>query len=308
MRSPLLPLFVVTLLLGSGCATLSEEVRLNLETLEMRVAELESANRHLTVRNDALNDKLALVEDQLHSLVLSQRQRSRLDQLEVVALAPEHSEPYPTTYDDDPFAAYPEPTAEAYEDIVISDDKYEKYFGQGPGSGDTTVGTKKYVPKPNVVSKSERIPVVPLPRKKSSSSTGSANSDSPTVLYEEGLAFYRTGNFKPAIEKFRAFLDAKPPVDYIDNALYWLGECHFGLGQFSEAAAFFHQIVQEHPNANKVPDALLKVGLTYVKLKKPDSAREVLFYLIEAFPETEAARVGRNRLEKIAAAKAPQSP
>lgn len=283
------------MLLATSCASSFEAIQLNQDALTLRIQELENANRRLTVRNDALEDKLSLVEDQLHSFVLSQRQRTRLDDLEVVRLVPERDayEPY-NAYDDPMPSAYEEPEG-PYEDIVIGDDKLRKYFGD-----ERDAPTRKHVPKPNVVNNGDRLPVVAMPRKKTLPSTPKQPATaSATSLYEEGLAFYRKGMFKPAIEKFDAFLGANPPADYVDNALYWLGECHYGLGQYSEAASYFHRIVKEHPDANKVPDALLKVGLTYLRLGKNDSAREVLYYLIEAFPETEAARVARNRLDKV---------
>ena len=96
---------------------------------------------------------------------------------------------------------------------------------------------------------------------------------------------------------FKSFLKGNPPQDYIDNALYWMGDSYYGLGEFGEAATYFHRIVKEFPNDNKVPDALLKVGLTYQRLDKPDSAQDVLYYLIEAFPKSDASRVARKRLK-----------
>jgi TolA-binding protein len=64
---------------------------------------------------------------------------------------------------------------------------------------------------------------------------------------------------------------------------------------YHEAATQFHRIIQEYPTTNKVPDALLKVTLTYIKLGKTESAQEMFRYLLQAYPKSEAARVGREK-------------
>ena len=122
---------------------------------------------------------------------------------------------------------------------------------------------------------------------------------SPMLFYQEGIDLYRQGNYDEAQAKFEKFLAAHPDESYIDNALYWIGECYYGKGLYHEAAGYFHKIVQEYPNANKVPDALLKVSLTYQRLGKTDSARDMLRYLMNAYPGTEAARIGKEKYEAM---------
>ena len=122
---------------------------------------------------------------------------------------------------------------------------------------------------------------------------------SPMIFYQEGIDLYRQGNFESARIKFEKFLATNPSASYMDNVLYWIGECFYGQGLYHEAATYFHRVIQEYPNENKVPDALLKVALTYQKLGKLDSAREMLRYLMEAFPGTEAARVGKEKYQTL---------
>ena len=95
------------------------------------------------------------------------------------------------------------------------------------------------------------------------------------------------------------FLASNPEADYMDNALFWIGECHYGLGDYSESIRFFQRVVSEYPDGNKVPDSLLKVALTYERLNDIANAREVLVVLVETYPTTEAARRATERLREL---------
>ena len=177
-----------------------------------------------------------------------------------------------------------------YQEIVISEEKKRSYFGNTRSRSSSSVSQ----PYENVVT-NDRLPSSGSPSLEEKTPSGS--SVSPMPFYQEGIDLYRQGNFVEARARFEKFLAAKPEESYIDNALYWIGECFYGEGLYHEAANYFHRIVQEYPKANKVPDALLKVSLTYQKLGKMDSAREMLRYLMEAFPGTEAARIGKEKYE-----------
>ena len=280
----------------SGCGANSAVLQQTGE-LDLRVSELEQANRQLQLRLDAYEASITLIEDQVTALevrgvpVQAQVQGSAesprggrvvVPELPVYTAQPANYEP-----------AY----VEEEQELVVTDEKLAKYFGKtqrqasAPAKAKSSSGGKR-VPYEKVV-QGDKLSVNPM---KADGSGVQGGADS-VEAYKEGLRHYRQQDFAGAIEVFEQFLAGNPPPDYVDNALYWLGECHYGLAQYAEAAVYFHKIVEEHPNANKVPDALLKVGLTYQRLNKSDSAIEVMVYLIEAYPDTEAAKVARQRLD-----------
>src|SRR5690606_10263556 len=95
-------------------------------------------------------------------------------------------------------------------------------------------------------------------------------------LYQDSLAKYRAGNYAEAMAGFQSFLDAGPRTDYIDNALYWIGECHYGLGDYSRAVSYFQHILDEIPNGSKAADAMLKMSLAYDRMGQGENAVELL--------------------------------
>ncbi|MFB6371993.1 MAG: tetratricopeptide repeat protein, partial [Bradymonadaceae bacterium] len=98
---------------------------------------------------------------------------------------------------------------------------------------------------------------------------------------------------------FESFLDGSPRKDYRDNGLYWIGECHFGMGDYKTAIEYFQRLLDEQPEGNKVPDAMLKMALAYRELGMSDQARGLLEKLTRRYPSTNAGRLGKKKLSDL---------
>ena len=295
-------LWLSVALLMMGCATQQKSALTERDKilLEGRMDDLEAAEIRQKTKIASLEKRVAQLEDMVSML----SRRTSMEAREVVKIEPESPQ---VSAQFDYRGAAPE-NDDVYEDIVISEEKKRAYFGRqaAPSYGSygsttpTSVagGTNRTLkPYDNVTDEK-----LPSPGDIQNGSPSNIAPASPMTLYQEGIDLYRQGNFADARAKFETFLATKPDESYVDNALYWIGECFYGEGLYHEAAGYFHRIVQEYPKANKVPDALLKVSLTYQKLGKIDSAREMLRYLMEAFPGTEAARTGKEKYEAMSSA------
>lgn len=197
--------------------------------------------------------------------------------------------------------------AEDEGEIVISDSDFREFAGtqRAPARAPkvATAGSKSSgrAPQPSVTSEkltpsgaATKKPVVvsdkPTPSKVS------APKSSGLRLYKDSLASYRAGEYGAALAGFEKFLDSKPKDDYVDNALYWIGECHYGLGEFDASVRTFERVIREQPDGNKVPDSMLKMSLALDKLGRQDRSRQVLETLTQRYPMTNAARLGQKRL------------
>jgi tol-pal system protein YbgF len=116
-------------------------------------------------------------------------------------------------------------------------------------------------------------------------------------LYERSLELLEQGRLAEAEAGFTRFLAANPVSDLADNAQFWLAESALRRADTASALAGFRAVVENYPGANKVPDALLKVGFCLAELGEPESAATVYRELLERFPETTAAETARQRLE-----------
>ncbi|MEO7794981.1 MAG: tol-pal system protein YbgF [Thermoanaerobaculia bacterium] len=118
----------------------------------------------------------------------------------------------------------------------------------------------------------------------------------PRELYEQSLQLLDQQRLLEAEEGFRRFLAENPGSDLADNAQFWLAESALRQTDVASALAGFRAVVENYPEANKVPDALLKVGYCLATLGEPDSAATVYRELLSRFPESTAAETARQRL------------
>ena len=125
--------------------------------------------------------------------------------------------------------------------------------------------------------------------------------------YEEGFGLYRAGRFRDAIDQFRTFLQNYPSSGYADNALFWIGECQFRLGDFERAVLTFEDVVKRYPDENKVPDALYRQGVALVEIgrKKGEeeiytpAAREIFERIVTEYPASTRVPEAKKQLEKL---------
>jgi tol-pal system protein YbgF len=84
-----------------------------------------------------------------------------------------------------------------------------------------------------------------------------------------------------------------------DNAQYWLGECYYDRKDYASAVREFRRVVEHYPTGNKVPDALLKVGFTYLALGSMEAGRQTLVQVQRSYPRHEAAQLAAARLAEL---------
>jgi tol-pal system protein YbgF len=140
---------------------------------------------------------------------------------------------------------------------------------------------------------------------KSSKSTGStatkdqAKKQDKEKAYSDAYQFFKEGNFDKARSEFQNFLAVYPDSEYSDNAQFWVGECYFFEKKYEAAILEYEKVTKNYPNGNKVPYALLKQGLSFLKLGDKTSAKLLLQEVIKDYPNTNQARIARSSLQEI---------
>lgn len=119
------------------------------------------------------------------------------------------------------------------------------------------------------------------------------------AAYEQALNILREGRYADAAAAYRKFLDTYPNGRYADNAQYWLAETQYVTRQFPQALEEFGKVVNSYTNSVKAPDALLKTGYIHYELGDWKSARENLQAVKQRFPDSTAARLAGERLQRM---------
>lgn len=129
-----------------------------------------------------------------------------------------------------------------------------------------------------------------------STSGGRPTAGAEAERYERALALLGQGQAAEAEAQFSAFVADYPASDLTDNAWFWIGESRLVRQDLAGATAAYRTAIETHPEGNKTPDALFKLGHCLSVQGDAEAAREVWSELIRRFPATAAADRARGAL------------
>ncbi len=117
--------------------------------------------------------------------------------------------------------------------------------------------------------------------------------------YDDALAAFRKRDFDRASLGFSGLLRRFPSSGYRDSTLFWLGNTQYAKRDYKEAIASFRTLVSSSPDSPRAAEALLAIANCQAELKDTKSARKTIDELLKAYPGTEAAQAGRERLASL---------
>ena len=118
-------------------------------------------------------------------------------------------------------------------------------------------------------------------------------------LYDTAKAAYDKGEWEKARRLFTQLIDEQPKSENADNAQFWIGETYYNEQWFEKAILEYQTVIEKYPQGNKVPAAMLKQGLSFLKLGDQSNARLVLQRLTQKYPKTNESSVASARLKDI---------
>jgi outer membrane protein assembly factor BamD len=78
-------------------------------------------------------------------------------------------------------------------------------------------------------------------------------------IFEIGKFYYRTGSFQSAIQRFKSLKETYPNHAYILEAEFLLGESYFHEQNFSEATAYYKNVIRSSPRSEFAKEARLRL-------------------------------------------------
>jgi tol-pal system protein YbgF len=108
--------------------------------------------------------------------------------------------------------------------------------------------------------------------------------------FEAAMALVRAKQYDKAADALTAFLVRYPDHEYADQAMYFRGDCFYAKGANARAAEQLQGLIARFPLSSRVPDALLKIGLSQRRIGAEDQAQRTFAELKERFPKSDAVR------------------
>ncbi len=117
--------------------------------------------------------------------------------------------------------------------------------------------------------------------------------------YDAAVGLVRRGDFAEAVAALNAFLKRYPASGYTDSVRFWLGNAQYGKRDYKDAIATFKAFIAGNPDHPRAAEALLALANCQAELKDNKAARRSIEDLIKAYPGTEAAQAGKERLASL---------
>jgi tol-pal system protein YbgF len=107
--------------------------------------------------------------------------------------------------------------------------------------------------------------------------------------YDLALALVNAHAYQQAAGALGTFLLQWPDDANAANAIYWQAECYYSMGEYSRASELLDEAIERYPKSTRIPDCLLRLGLSHQKLGDEAKARGYFQRLAKEFPGSEAA-------------------
>ena len=117
--------------------------------------------------------------------------------------------------------------------------------------------------------------------------------------YDEALATLRGGDFERGSTMLGSFLRRYPASGFAPSARFWWGNALYGKRDYKEAINAFRLFVTAAPENPRAAEALLAIANSQAEMKDTKTARRTIEELLKAYPRSEAAQAGKERLVSL---------
>ncbi len=118
-------------------------------------------------------------------------------------------------------------------------------------------------------------------------------------LYQVADQQVRTKDYSTAIASFQVYLQKYPRGQFADNAHYWLGQLYGIAGNDEQSRQELMTVISSYPKSNKVPDAMLQLGMMAYSNGQYNDASRWFNKLIAQYPGSAPAKLARQQLLQL---------
>ncbi|MBM4387193.1 MAG: tol-pal system protein YbgF [Deltaproteobacteria bacterium] len=283
---------------AAGCYNNSTLLEKQLNTLGSQLEEIRKSNSSMRLKIDDLENRVLLLQDEIYTMKLAKAKKTENPELPVVKLSPA---PEPDDYEE--YAGYSDFDSVVFKNIDENGNVVE-FSGDAGSIGKSASPVTS--PEVELLAKGEKLKVVPVEKAKvqkgaqtDKKEVGQDNESAVLNEYKEAYELYQDGDSRSALVKFRDFLEKNPNHPYSDNARYWIGECYYDMRDYVSAREEFKKVINDYPDGNKVPDAMLKLALSSQMLKLFEEAKEMYTNILLSYPSTPAAEIAMVKIKEI---------
>jgi tol-pal system protein YbgF len=117
--------------------------------------------------------------------------------------------------------------------------------------------------------------------------------------YEDAYNTFKEKKYKEARTKFESFLKTYPQDDLADNAQFWIAETYYWEKDYENAILSYEIVLKKYTDSQKIPNAFLKQGLSFIELGDKKTGKIILEQVRERYPDTREAELAKTHLDNL---------
>jgi tol-pal system protein YbgF len=119
------------------------------------------------------------------------------------------------------------------------------------------------------------------------------------MAYLAAKKLYDTKRYRAAINAFSNFKRQFKTSKYLPDAIFYLAQSHFNIGEYDKAIISYDYLINTYPKNRNVPEALLREGISFIKLGDTIDGKYLLKKTINSYPNSKEAIVAKRYLSNL---------
>lgn len=117
--------------------------------------------------------------------------------------------------------------------------------------------------------------------------------------YDNAFKLLKQSQYEAAIQQFQALVNTWPNGALADDAVYWQAEARYISRDTQAALLGFRSVLNRYPKSERVPEALLKIGIIHYDIGAYEKSAEVFRDILKRYSAHQVAVAAKARLRRI---------
>ncbi|MEM1007971.1 MAG: tetratricopeptide repeat protein [Myxococcota bacterium] len=113
-----------------------------------------------------------------------------------------------------------------------------------------------------------------------------STKSNPDAKFKAAMLIYKKQHYVIAKKMLQEFVRQHPTHPKADQAHLLLGDCLFNLGRYNQAATTYNHMRKTYPKSTLIDFALLKMGISFFKVRDCEGGKAYLKALLKRYPNT----------------------
>ena len=107
----------------------------------------------------------------------------------------------------------------------------------------------------------------------------------------------KQGDYETAEKAFKEYIHIGTDEQLLSNSNFWLAGIFYAREDYKSSANEYLTLYQKYPDSIKAPEALLKLGISLIRIDQKEQACITFLQLQQNYPMANQSLVDRNLLE-----------